>query len=73
MTTPANTATRKPSWTERYKLGVELSKELDTYCTLDEVAAEIGTTRQNAYTATVLALGTLAFRLQQHLRISREI
>ncbi len=64
---------RRPTWTERYRLGVQLSKELDTYCTLEEIAVELGTTKQNAYTASVLALGTLAIGLQQKFGGSAEV
>lgn len=56
---------REPTWTERYKLGVQLNKELEPLCTFDELAVELGVSRQNAYTETVLALGTLAWRLRQ--------
>jgi hypothetical protein len=53
--------TAAPGWKARYRLGVMLNKELEHYATLTEVAEELGITRQNAYTETVLALGSLAF------------
>lgn len=58
---------RKPNWTQRYRLGVELNRSMEPVCTLEQVAAELGITKQNAYTETVLALGTLAFRLMERL------
>lgn len=60
---PAST----PNWTTRYRLGVKLNKQMEHVMTLDEVAAELGITKQNAYTETVLALGTLAWHLKRAL------
>ena len=54
-------------WKQRYQLGAELAKELDTYSTLDEIAAELGTTRQNVYMIAVQALGKLANGLIERL------
>lgn len=68
---------KHPTWSERYKLGVELSKGMDPVSTLEEVGAELGITKQNAYTETVLALGTLGWRLREkfalHKTTGREI
>lgn len=58
---------RKPGFTERYRLGVELSKHLDPVCTLEELGRELGISTQNAYTQSVLALGTLAWHLKHRL------
>ena len=59
---------RKPGFTECYRLGVTLSKELDPVCTYEQIAAAIGVTKQNAYTEVVLALGKLGFMLRQRLQ-----
>ena len=53
-------AKRKYSWMERYRLGVELNRGVGGACTFEEIAAELGITKQNAYTEVVLALGTFA-------------
>jgi hypothetical protein len=53
-------------WQARYRIGVLLNKHLDPVCTLDELGAELGITRQNAYTESVLALGKFAVRLFPH-------
>lgn len=58
---------RRPSWTERHRLGVELSKHLDPVSTLEEVGQELGISKQNAYHESVLALGTLAWHLRDRL------
>jgi hypothetical protein len=55
---------RQPSKTQLYRLGLALSRELEPHCTLEQVAAEIGTTKQNAYHESVRALGKFAWRLQ---------
>lgn len=55
------------NYTQRYRLGVIASKEIETVATLEEVAAEFGLTRQNAYTECCLALGTLISRIRQRL------
>ncbi len=59
-----NQNAKQPSWTERYRLGVALNRQMEPVCTLAQVASELGITRQNAYTESVLALGTLAHRLR---------
>jgi hypothetical protein len=55
------------TWTARYRIGVAMNRQMDHLCTLDEVAAELGITKQNAYTETVLALGTLVCLLHARL------
>ena len=55
----------QPSFMELYRLGARISKQLETFCTLEEVAAELGITRQNAYTETVIALGKLVYALHR--------
>ena len=56
---------KQPSFTELYRLGARVSKQLEKFCTLEEVAAELGITRQNAYTETVIALGKLVHALHR--------
>lgn len=58
-----------PGFADRVRLGVEASKHLDPNCSYEEIAAELGTTRQNAYTEVMLALGTLVFLLRRHFRV----
>lgn len=60
---------RKLSWTERYRLGIEMSKHLEPVCSYEVIAAAIGTTKQNAYTEVMLALGSLAFGLQRKFNV----
>lgn len=55
------------NYTQRYRLGVIASKEIETVATLDEVAVEFGLTRQNADTECCVALGTLISRIRQRL------
>lgn len=57
------------SWTMRYRLGVALNKEMPHLMTLEEVAQELGISRQNAYTESCLALGTLICMVRQRLGI----
>ncbi|WP_421793435.1 hypothetical protein [Hydrocarboniphaga effusa] len=59
------------SFKQKYSLGVELSRQLEPVCTLEELGAAIGVTKQNAYTESVLALGTLALLLMQMLGRTR--
>lgn len=59
---------RKACWTTYYELGVALNRVMPREHTLDEVAARFGiSSRQNAYTETVLALGKLAYRARLEL------
>lgn len=58
---------KKLSWSRRYRLGVEVNKCMDHFATLEEVAVELGITKQNAYTETVLALGTLVCLMRARL------
>jgi hypothetical protein len=60
-----------PNWTTRYKIGAALSKHMDPCCTLEELGAELGVTKQNAYTESVLALGTLACALYVRMHFGR--
>jgi hypothetical protein len=66
-------ATNQPGWARRYRLGVELNKHMTHRATLQEVADALGITKQNAYTETCLALGTLIYRLRERLGLPAEI
>jgi hypothetical protein len=59
----------RPTWSQAYRLGVQINKEMDHYMTLEQVARELGITKQNAYTETVLAIGTLAWMVRKRLGI----
>lgn len=59
-----------PSWSLRYRLGVEASRQIDTCCTLRELGDALGVTKQNAYTESVLALGTLVWRVRERLQLN---
>lgn len=59
------------NWTTRYRIGVILSKHLDAHCTLAELGRELGVTTQNAYTESVVALGTLACALYLRMHFGR--
>lgn len=58
-----------PTWRARYRMGIDMAKHLDGFCTFEQVAAEIGTTPQNAYTESMLALGAFCFGLRQKLGV----
>lgn len=58
---------RPANWTTRYRVGVVLNRQMEPQCTLEQLATELGITKQNAYTETVLALGSLACRLHVDL------
>lgn len=62
-------ASAAPTWTQRYRLGSQLNLHMDHACTLDELAAELGVTKQNAHTEAVLALGSLAWQLRDRLKL----
>jgi hypothetical protein len=51
----------------RYRVGAALARELEPVASFVEIAEYLGTTKQNAYTFTVLALGKLAFALRDRL------
>lgn len=59
----------KPNWRTRYEVGRFFNEHLDHYRTLAEVAAELGISKQNAYTETVVALGTLVCAVMAKLGI----
>lgn len=54
---------KEPKWAVRFRVGVELSKHMETIATLDDVGAHFGITRQRAFNLAALALGTLACRM----------
>ncbi len=58
-----------PTWRQRYLFGVALSQHLEPVCTLEEIGAELGITKQNAYTESVLALGRLGWLLRERLGV----
>lgn len=60
-----------PNWTTRYRVGAILAQHMDTLCTLDELGAELGITKQNAYTESVVALGTLVCKLYARMHFPR--
>lgn len=57
--------TAKPSWSVCYRIGVEYQRRLHPRYTLEEVGSAFGLTKQNAYTATVLALGKLIYLVRR--------
>lgn len=59
------TSRREPNFLEKYRLGAKLAKHLDPLCTLEEVGAQLGISKQNAYTESVVALGKLAWKLRE--------
>lgn len=61
--------TKAPGWAQRYRLGVELNPHMPHVATLQEVADELGITKQNAYTETCLALGHFVYRLRERLGV----
>lgn len=62
-------AAKAPGWAQRYRLGVELNPHMPHVATLQEVANELGITKQNAYTETVLALGHFVYRLRERIGV----
>lgn len=56
---------RRPSWTSYYWLGVEASKSLTPHKSYVEIAQATGLTKQNAFTACMLALGKVVFELRR--------
>ena len=61
----------RPNWSTRYRIGVVLSKHLDACCTLEELGAALGVTKQNAYTESCLALGALVCGLYVRMHFPR--
>jgi hypothetical protein len=53
------------AFTVMHPLGRMVSKAMDSraIATYEEIAEELGTTKQNAYHETMIALGRLTFRL----------
>lgn len=60
---------KPPTWSQCYRLGVALAPQMEHKMTLQEVADELGITRQNAYTESVVALGKLVFLIRRRWRI----
>ena len=58
-----------PTFSVRYRVGVAVSKELDSFCTYEEIADQFGITKNNAYSLAVTALGALVCEL--YLRLSQ--
>lgn len=56
-----NPFTWPPGFKTYYAIGVVASKRAATFCTLEQVGRELGISKQNAYTETVLALGKLLY------------
>lgn len=56
-----------PTFSVCYALGVALNQHIDTECTLEELGLVLGVSKQNAYTASVLALGKLAWLLARRV------
>lgn len=59
----------RPNWTTRYRVGRRLNESLDHFCTLQELGDELGISKQNAYTESAVALGTLVCELARRLSI----
>lgn len=60
---------RGPTWDQRHRLGVLMSRHMEPVRTLEDMAAELGSTKQRLYHETVVALGSLAWRLCWHYGI----
>ena len=60
-------ARRPPNYRQRYQLGAQVNQHMDKFCTLEELGAALGVTKQNAYTESVLALGKLAWSLRERV------
>ncbi len=60
---------KPPSWTARHSLGVAVNAQMDHYCTLQQLADELGTTKQRAHHESVVALGKLTWLLCQRLGV----
>jgi len=59
---------RQPSYTELYRLGAEMNKFMEPVFTFEEIAAELGISKQRANYESIVALGTLAWRLRERLK-----
>lgn len=53
------------NWFAAMKLGASIAHQLDSNYTLDEIAAELGMTRQNVWVVSCVALGKLVWNLQK--------
>jgi hypothetical protein len=53
----------KPGFKTYYRIGVVYSKRAPQFATYEEVGQAFNLTKQNAYTACVVALGKLLYRL----------
>lgn len=60
---------RPPSWTACYRLGRAANQHVSHEHTLQEVADELGISKQNAYTESVVALGKLLILIRQRWNI----
>lgn len=64
---------KTPTWSQCYRLGAALSPQMEHNMTLDAVANELGITRQNAYTESVVALGKLVILIRRRWRIPANV
>jgi hypothetical protein len=56
-----------PQFVTYYTIGHRVQHRMPKFHTLDEVAKELGTTRQNAHTACLVTLGKFLYRLVKHV------
>ena len=54
----------EPGFQTYYDIGVIVSKQLPKNMTLEAIGRHFGMTKQNTYTASVLALGKFCYRLR---------
>lgn len=55
----------KAGWLTYHQLGAEVARQLPKHCTLEKLGQAIGTSKQNAYHESVVALGKVCYRLRQ--------
>jgi hypothetical protein len=53
---------RLPGFTTFYWLGVETARHLDPWFAWSDVAKAVGLSRQNTFTAAMVALGKIAYQ-----------
>lgn len=53
----------KPGWQTYYTIGHRAQKRLPKFKTLEEIGQELGISKQNAYTETLVALGKFLYHL----------